>query len=361
MSQQSQTPQRRVTIHDVAREIGLSASTVSAALNGTGKLRQKTRDLVQRTADRLGYRTSRSAQAFRLGRSGTIALVLPTVDDGAVPMLDLDFYMTFARVAATAAFDAGFALTLTPPKMKGEDGWRLLEADGVVLCDPVRNDERLTALERMGTPVVTLERDVGRPDRRAAVVSDHGVNMRKLLDHLHDQGARQIAFIGADSSWSWAMESVSAYREWVAEHGLAETIRLVPLDQTHNDLHRTTFELLGEGGDRPDAIVAIAEQYREGVLRACREANVRIPTDVLVALGIDSPGCEWTEPPLTAIDLQPETQARMAVSMLLRMINGEQIEGPCRSDAVLRIRSSTISLGPANRRRGAFRAVGKGR
>ena len=346
MSQQSQTPQRRVTIHDVAREIGLSASTVSAALNGTGKLRQKTRDLVQRTADRLGYRTSRSAQAFRLGRSGTIALVLPAVDDGAVPMLDLDFYMTFARVAATAAFDAGFALTLTPPKMKGEDGWRLLEADGVVLCDPVRNDERLTALERMGTPVVTLERDVGRPDRRAAVASDHGVNMRKLLDYLHDQGARRIAFIGADSSWSWAMESVSAYREWVAERHLAAIIQLAPLDQTHNDLYRTTMDILSNG-DRPDAIVAIAEQYREGVLRACRDARVGIPGDILVALGIDSPGCEWTDPSITAIDLQPEIQAKMAVSMLLRMIDGEEVEGPSLSEAVLRIRSSTLRLATA--------------
>ncbi|WP_296746867.1 LacI family DNA-binding transcriptional regulator [Mesorhizobium sp.] len=341
MPKHNHTAARRVTIHDVARELGVSTSTVSAALNGSGKLRQETRDQVRRMAAELGYQSSRAALALRFGRTGTIALALPTVDDGAVPMLDLDFYMAVARAAATAAFEAGYALTLTPPTLTGEDGWRLLGADGVVLCDPVRNDERLAALERLGTPVVTVERDAARPDGRSAVTSDHGSNLRTLLDHLHDQGARRIALISADASWSWAEESVAAYRDWTAERGLPESVRLIPLDQAHNDPYDTALGLL-RAADRPDAIIATAEQYREGVLRACRDAEVRIPDDVLVALGIDSPGSERNDPALTAIDLQPGLQAKLAVSMLLRLIEGEQVDGPMLSDAVLRVRASTL-------------------
>lgn len=342
MSRGNRTVNRRVTIHDVARELGLSTSTVSAALNGSGKLRQETRDLVQRTATELGYRSSRAALALRLGRTGTIALALPTVDDGAVPMLDLDFYMAVARGAATAAFEAGYALTLTPPTIIGEDGWRMLGADGVVLCDPVRNDERLATLERLGTPVVTVERDATRPDWRSAVTSDHGANMRTLLDHLHEQGARRIALISADASWSWAEESLAAYHAWIAEHGLPDLVRLVPLDHAHNDPYEATFGLLS-GPDHPDAIIATAEQYREGVLRACRDAEVRIPDDLLVAIGIDSPGSERNDPALTAIDLQPGQQAKLAVSMLLRLIEGDEVDGPILSEAVLRVRASSLS------------------
>lgn len=341
MSEREQSATKRVTIHDVARELGLSTSTVSAALNGSGKLRQATRDRVRRTASELGYRPSRAALAFRLGRTGTIALALPTVDDGAVPMLDLDFYMAAARAAATAAFEAGYALTLTPPTMRGDEGWRLLGADGVVLCDPVRNDERLAALEGLGTPVVTVERDAGRPDWAHAVTSDHGANLHTLLDHLAGQGARRIALISPDASWSWAEESLAAYRAWAAEHGMAEVVRTVPLDEARNDPYETTMELLGEHG-RPDAVIATAEQYREGVLRACRDAGARIPEDVLVAVGIDSPGSERNDPPLTAIDLQPALQAKLAVDMLLRLIEGEAVEGPVLSEAVLRVRGSTL-------------------
>lgn len=341
MQKVNRTAAKRVTIHDVARALDLSTSTVSAALNGGGKLRQETRDLVQRTAAALGYRSSRAALALRLGRTGTIALALPTVDDGAVPMLDLDFYMTVARCAATAAFEAGYALTLTPSSISGEDDWRMLGADGVVLCDPVRNDPRLAALERLGTPVVTVERDATRPDWPSAVTSDHGANMRTLLDHLHDQGARRIALISADASWSWAEESIAAYRGWIAGYGLPDLVRLVPLDHAHNDPYETTYALLN-GPDRPDAIIATAEQYREGVLRACRDAEVRIPDDVLIAIGIDSPGSERNDPALTAIDLQPGLQAKLAVSMLLRLIDGDEVEGPVLSEAVLRIRASSV-------------------
>lgn len=343
MTERDQPATKRVTIHDVARELGLSTSTVSAALNGSGKLRQSTRDRVQRTADELGYRPSRAALAFRLGRTGTIAFALPSVDEGAVPMLDLDFYMTAARAAATKAFEAGYALTLTPPTVTSEDGWRLIGADGVVLCDPVRNDERLAALERLGTPVVTVERDAARPDWPYAVTSDHGENMRTLLDHLRGQGAERIALISADASWSWAEESAAAYRDWAAEHGMPELVRLIPLDHAHNDPYESTLALL-RSPERPDAVIATAEQYREGVLRAARDAEVRIPDDVLVAVGIDSPGSERHDPPLTAIDLQPDRQAELAVGMLLRRIEGEPIEGPLLSDAVLRVRGSTVRM-----------------
>lgn len=342
MSNRNRTASKRVTIHDVARELGLSTSTVSAALNGGGKLRQETRDQVQRTAAALGYRSSRAALALRLGRTGTIALALPTVDDGAVPMLDLDFYMAVARCAATAAFEAGYALTLTPPSISGEDDWRMLGGDGVVLCDPIRNDPRLAALERLGTPVVTVERDATRPDWRSAVTSDHGANMRTLLDHLYEQGARRIALVSADASWSWAEESVAAYRAWMAERDLPESVRLVPLDHAHNDPYDATLALLTEN-DRPDAIIATAEQYREGVLRACRNAAMRIPDDVLIAIGIDGPGSERNDPALTAIDLQPGLQAKLAVSMLLRLIEGDEAQGPIHSEAVLRVRASTQS------------------
>lgn len=332
---------RRVTIHDVAGELGLSTSTVSAALNGNGKLRDSTRERVRKAAAELGYRPSRTALAFRRGRTGTIALALPAVDQGAVPMLDLDFYMTAARAAATAAFEAGYALTLTPPTIADEEGWNLIGADGVVVCDPVRDDERLAALERTGTPVVTIERDPGRPDDPYAVTSDHAGNMRMLLDHLRAEGARSIALVAADASWSWTEESVAAYREWSAGHGMDELIRFVPLDSAHNDPYAATVDLL-DAAEPPDAIIASAEQYREGVVRACRDRHRRIPDDVRVAVGIDSPAAERNDPPLTAIDLQPALQARLAVDLLLHRIDGDDVSGPVLSESTLRVRASTL-------------------
>ena len=340
MAERGTARSRRTTIRDVAEHLGLSVSTVSSSLNGGGTLKESTRERVRQAAAELGYRPSRTALAFRLGRTGTIAYSLPTADDGSVPMLDVEAYMIGARAAANAAFEAGYALTLTPPTIRGEEGWNLIGADGVVLCDPVQGDERLASLERLGVPVVTIERDSSRPDWPYVVTGDYERNTRTLLDHLHERGARRIALLAPDASWSSAEDTIRAYREWATEHGAEEIVRLIPPARINHDAYVDALDLLGSD-PRPDALVASAEQYRPGVLRACRDLGIGIPEQLLIAIGGDSQAAEHGDPPITAIDFQPALQSELAVQMLLRRIEGEAVEGPIVSESMLRVRASS--------------------
>lgn len=334
------TRPKRTTIRDVAEHLGLSVSTVSASLNGGGTLKEATRERVRRAAEELGYRPSRAALAFRLGRTGTIAYSLPTVDDGSVPMLDVEAYMIGARAAASAAFEAGYALTLTPPSIHGEAGWNLIGADGVVLCDPVRGDERLATLERLGTPVVTIERDASRPEWPFVVTGDYRGNTRTLLDHLRERGAQRIALLVPDASWSSSEDTLRGYREWVADHGAEEIVRLIPPARINRDAYTDALELLS-AEPRADALVASAEQYRPGVLRACRDLGISIPDELLLAIGGDSLAAQYGDPPITAIDFLPARQSELAVQMLLQRIEGQPVDGPIVSESALRARAST--------------------
>ncbi|MBL3688062.1 LacI family transcriptional regulator [Leucobacter zeae] len=335
---------KRITIRDVAEHLGLSVSTVSAALNGGGTLKEATRQRVREAAAELGYRPSRTALAFRLGRTGTIAYSLPAVDDGTVPMLDVGGYMVGARAAASAAFEAGYALTLTPPTISGEAAWNLIGADGVVLCDPVRGDERLATLERMGIPAVTIERDTSRPDWPYVVTGDHRRNAHTLLDHLRSRGARRIALLVPDASWSSSDDMLTGYREWAEEHGCEPIVQLVPPTLSNHDAYVEACALL-ESEPRPDAVLAAAEQFRPGVLRACRDLGLEIPDDVLFAIGGDSQAAEFSEPPITAIDFHPGGQSELAVRMLLQLIEGAAVEAPIVSESVLNERRSTAPGG----------------
>jgi len=339
---------RRVTIRDVAEHLGLSVSTVSASLNGGGTLRESTRERVRRAAEELGYRPSRAALAFRLGRTGTIAYSLPAAEEGApaareggsVPVLDVEAYMIGARAAASAAFEAGYALTLTPPSIHGEAGWNLIGADGVVVCDPVSGDERLSTLERLGTPVVTISRDASRPDWPFVVTNDYRGNAQLLLDHLHSRGARSIALLVPDASWSSTVEMTQGYREWISRQGLEEIIWTIPPERVSHDAYVDVKRRL-ESGPRPDAIFSAAEQYRPGVLRACRELELSIPEDMLFVLGGDSQAAAHGEPSITAIDLLSARQSELAVEMLLRRIDGQPVDGPIISESALSVRAST--------------------
>lgn len=335
------TGHTRVTIRDVARESGVSVTTVSHALNGKGQIRDETRERIREVATSLGYRPSRAAQALRRSRTGTIALILP--GDGSTveqrEMLSLDYYMTIASACAQGAFGYGYSLIL-PPRLTDASQWRVLAPDGVVLCDPATDDTRIDLLEEMGVPVVSVERDLGRPERPYFVAGDNARNMYELLGHLHESGARRIALLWAQSSWAWTLETRSAYEDWCAEHGQRPDVAPVSLHDLEAESYRASCALL-DAAEPPDAVVASAERYADGLLRACRERDVRVPRDLLVASGIDNHLMQQNDPPITAIDLDPAAQARAAVHLLHTRLEGGQVAEPTIVPSKLRIRRST--------------------
>jgi len=334
----------RTTIHDVAAAVGLSATTVSHALNGKGRVDPATRERIAAAADELGYRPNRTARRLRSGRSGSIALLLPFVEPDIVrdEMLALDYYMHLAGAAARAAFATGHPVLLTPP-LRSADDLRDLGVDGGVVCDPARDDHRVGLFAQLGLPVVTVERDPDRPDSARVVRSDNEGNARRLLDQLAEAGAARIALLASGGGWGWAEETESAYLEWCAEHGRQPLIERASMRAQERSAYVAAGRLLDR--ERPDAVVAQAERYTPGVLRAARERGMRVPGDLRVAAAVDSPQARDADPPVTAIDLQPEVQGAAAVEMLIAILAGDEPEEPRITPALLHVRASTLSRG----------------
>lgn len=333
--------ERRVTIRDVAAAAGVSVTTVSHALNGKGSVDPATRERVIAAAGDLGYRASRAARALRSGRTGVIAMLLPALDtlDAEREMLSLDYYMQLAMAAAGAAFERHHPLLLTPP-LKTVAELRELGVDGGILCDPGRADPRLALFEELGLPVVTIERDLGRPGHRWYVRGDNEANTHELLDHLADAGATRVAMLAAESDWAWSAESEQAYRAWCAGRGQEPIVEVTGLHQLEASAYESGGRLL-DRPQRPDAIFALAESYATGVVRAARDRGLEVPRDLLVASGIDSQQTREATPPITTIDLLPQAQGAAAARLLVERLEGAEPAAPVVVPAALRIRAST--------------------
>jgi DNA-binding LacI/PurR family transcriptional regulator len=333
----------RPTIYDVAAAAGVSVTTVSHVLNDKGRVDPATRNRVAQVAQRLGYRANRHARGLRSGRSHALALLLPVGDDSlSDEALRLDFYMRLAATAAATAFTQDYALLLLPPKIVA-DGARDFMIDGGIVVDPSPDDPWVSLLHGRGLPVVTIERDLGRPDDPWYVASDAGESARHMLDHLAACGAERVALLVPTPRWGWASETLVAYRAWVAEHGLEPWVVPVAMAPGERSADEVTRRLLA--GDRPpDAVFAVAARFVSGVLRAAKASGRKVPEDLLIAAGVDSAQSREGDPPVTALDLHPERQAEAAVGMLLARLNGEPVEAPCHIPATLRIRASTGGL-----------------
>ncbi|MGH2780381.1 MAG: LacI family DNA-binding transcriptional regulator [Thermoleophilaceae bacterium] len=338
---------RRVTIQDVAARAGVSPTTVSHALNGKGRIDPATRERVFAAAERLGYRASRTARALRTRRTGAIAFFVPSFErpPTQTQMLTLDIYMNQASAAARAAFARDHSLLLIPPiTTAGElDG---LGVDGGIVCDPLRDDPVVELFEQLELPVVTIERQPGRPESVWHVRADNEGDTLRLLEHLAQAGAERIAMLSLDADMAWTHETTSAYREWCTGRGREPVVLFASPHQLESSAFEMTRRLL-ECDDPPDAIFASAERFASGVIRAARERGRRIPEDLMVATGIDGWEAREATPPVTAIDVQPALQGAAAADLLISRIEAEEVEAPRITPSHLHLRASTRAVTPA--------------
>ena len=314
----------RVTIRDVAREAGVSVTTVSDALSGGGRLSDLTRAKVAAVADDLGYIPNPSARHLRKGRTGTIGLYFPD------RVIGLEYYMSVALGAAEGALRHDMALTLIP-------GWRdsrrvaSFHVDGMIVADPVLVDPVLDELRRQRIPVVTCERDLSPgADHAGRVESDNGAAIRDLLEHLREQGARRTALIASDSTTAWGHDLRAAYGAWCRKRRVSPQIRDVPLVSYPDDVAQAT-ELLLTGRRPPDAIISAIDGSAIGVLQAAERLGLRVPQDLLVASCVDGAELRQATPAVTAIDIQPKVMGQWAAELLAELLEGTQPQGTVRT------------------------------
>jgi DNA-binding LacI/PurR family transcriptional regulator len=376
---------RPVTLLDVARAAGVSRTTASAALGGSGRLSQETRAHVEAVARRLGYRANPAARHLRRGRLGAIGLHLPSQTTG------LAYYMAFAFGVVEQAQREGLSVTLLAP-----DAVAPAQVDGFVVVDPLRGDPLVRALLSSGAPVVSGEQVApGEPAPAAVVQTDHAGGLRTLLDHLAARGAARPALLAPDETSAWAAALRTTYEAWCAERRVAPSVRDVPFSATADDVRAVSAELLGgraaagggaagggatgasatggraaggggatgasatggraaggggaagggaTGGDapRPDAIVCAPDGSALGAIAAAREVGLTVGQDLLVAACVDSAAMALATPPVTALDLHPRAFGRRCAATLLALLAGETpAPETLRQPADLVVRGST--------------------
>ncbi len=325
----------RVSIRDVAREAGVSTTTVSDALGGTGRLAPATRDRVTKVAAELGYAAHPGARWLRQGRTGAIGLSIP--DRG----IRLDYYMRLALGAADEAFSHGLALTLVPGSSAG--GGLSLPLDGIVIADPELDSPTREQLSGSGLPVVTCERDItAGADHAGRAEGDHVAGVQVLLDHLHGQGARRIAVLAPYETTSFAVDVRAGHADWCARHDLPVLRHDVPLAATATEVREAVTAALAET-PRPDAVVVVPDGCLAPCVNALGEAGVAYPRDLLLASYVDSPAIAALPVPVTAMDLAPADMGRAAVRLLAELVAGERQPGAVdRLPVTLHVRASTL-------------------
>ena len=306
----------RVTISDVARQAGVSVTTVSHALNGRGQVDPATRQKVEDVAREMGYTPNRHAQKLRGGGSSMIALMSSMPFAVAGGPSRLGFLMEVASVAAASALERGMAMVLVPPLESGQRSLDFLDIDGALLIEPSANDKQLRDLVARGMPVVSIGKPGGEAFNQVPYVdllSAETVSM--LLSHLHAKGAKQIAMILGQAERNSYAQAEQAYESMACASGM-ESICL-RVDETKGEAGgRDAARMLLAAHPNIDALLVLVDVFAVGAAQYLQAAGLRVPQDIMLATRYDGIRARTCEPPLTAVNLHLDQVARLAIDLL---------------------------------------------
>ncbi|MDY5127564.1 LacI family DNA-binding transcriptional regulator [Actinotignum sp. GS-2025f] len=306
------------TIKDVARQAGVSISTVSYALSGKRPVSEATRQRVQKAIEELEFHPQAGAKMLASTKTDIIALSAP-MHEATEPIA----FMTFVLAIVTAARRKGYDVVLLTENGEAavQDIERVVKTglvDGVVVMDVQANDERAELLRTADIPSVFL----GLPDNYeslACVDLDFEAATRLAVDQLVAAGHRSIAFVGHtqmlyDIGKNFVLRTRAEFERYTAELGI-ETV-FVSSD-TENMVAEIRNTLPGCTGVLLDCSAVRVRDFLDE-LSVEKQQGTGDPLSILtLASSYDTSSLN---PPLDAVPLEPERSGRNAVELLIERI-----------------------------------------
>lgn len=331
-----QRPARAATITAVAQHAGVSVSTVSRVMNGNATVDAAIADRVRDAAAQLHYSPNPRARSLVLGRTMTVAILVP---DLANPT----FQTILRGVSRAAAADGYRVLVADSVETVSEEGILAVEmrrrCDAIVLCSPRMAEADLVALVPELSPVVLINRD--SPQITAPVLlADYEAGIRPLADHLHALGHRRLAYVAGNPESASNSLRVAGLAAFGRAHPETDIVTL-PGGVTFEHGHAAADAVIASGAT---GVLAFNDLVAMGLLNALAERGVSVPGDVSVTGFDDIPFARYTTPPLTTASVPTVELGEQAWRRLRALIVGETPDHDIRVKPRIEVRGSTAQV-----------------
>ncbi|MFD4033515.1 LacI family DNA-binding transcriptional regulator [Streptomyces sp. NPDC058637] len=305
----------RVTIADVAREAGVSKTTVSRVVNLKGEVDGSTAARVREVIAHLGYVPSSGAVGLARGSSRTVGML--------VPSLTWPWMGEVLQGVVDTVEAADYGLLLFTCNRGAESVERFTSQvsarafDGLVVVEPENTLDHLTALHRSGLPIVLID-DRGHHPEFPSVVTTNYEGGASAARHLRASGRTGPLVLTGPEHFGCVRDRLAGFRS------VLPTDLVVKGDFTERGGRLVVEELLAAGAEF-DSVFAHNDISAAGVLRALRGAGRRVPEDIAVVGFDDIPMAEHTEPPLTTVRQPTRRMGETAARLLLSRLSGTAV------------------------------------
>ena len=301
----------------------VSRQTVSNVINSPSRVRNVTRERVERAIAELGYHPNRGAQNLRSRATRLLGYRVASAPAGAINIV-LD---RFLHALTVTAKEQGYQLLL----FSSPDGDEELEAydellrtrsvDGFVLSETNYGDPRVERLIDRGVPFAVFGR-TGSTAPHGWVDVDNANGTGQATEHLMASGRHRIAYLGWPTGSVTGDERERGYREALTAAGIAVEERLHGRGVDAVETGRSIAERWLDDDAPPDGIVAASDLLAIGVLHAAHERGLTVGRDLAVTGFDDTPTAAFLTPSLTSVRQPLEAVAAEVTRQLIAAIGG---------------------------------------
>jgi LacI family transcriptional regulator len=310
------------TIHDIARVLQVSASTVSRALKENPLISEATREKIRKVADELGYRPNIVASSLRTKRSNTIGVI--------VPYINRHFFSSVVSGVEEIAYKSGFAVTIAQSNDSYQKEVHIARAlydgrvDGIIVSFAMdtHNFRHLRAFAESQIPLVFFDRVAEEIDANKIVVDDFAGG-KMATEHLISMGCRNIAHVSGPLHLTIYDNRLKGYLAALNIAGLKPP--------TGGILHNRLTRADGEDAIKqlltlkpiPDAVFCANDTSALSIILNLRNTSYRIPQDIAVVGFSNEPFSEVVSPSISTIKQPGYEMGIKAAELLISEIKGE--------------------------------------
>ncbi len=310
----------RITLKDLAKDLNLSASTISRALGNHPAISASTKKKVQKKADELGFVPNSIASSFRKKKTETIGVI--------VPRIDIHFHSLVISGIEEFAYNNGYNVTIFQSKdlfKREKEIVKILQnkmVDGIIVCLGIetKSCDHFKKINKLGIPLVFYDRVPTDFDTNKIVINDFE-SAYLATEHLIKIGCKRIGHISGRQTTNIFKARLEGYKAALKKHHLPVEASLILFT---NNLSYEEGVLCAEKylsiSEKPDGIFCANDYTAVSVIQVFRKAEIKIPQEVAIVGFSNYPISKIIEPHLTTINDRAFQMGEAATKLLIRQI-----------------------------------------
>lgn len=312
---------KRTTIADVAQAAGVSAQTVSRAINDKGEISPETKERIIEIARQLGFRPNNIARSLVRRLTTTIGIVIPDITN--------PFFSEIVRGVEDQAHLQSYSVFLCntdeSPERELSSLDSLLEnqVDGIILCSSRLDEDELASKVKEFSFAILINREIEEIPEKVRVISfDDRLGMCMAVTHLIQRGHRRIAFLAGPERSRSGQKRLSGYYSCLGENGIATNPDLVQFCEPSFAGGMQACRSVLDAHPEITAVVCYNDLVAIGAIQAGLTLNRNIPADLSVIGFDDIPMAALYCPPLTTLRMPKREAGIVAMKMLIDLFEG---------------------------------------